>query len=437
MNAMLSLATAFAALASAGQAPMTLEEALAVAESNAFGLRVAELDVVRQRARADEARAFLGPRAELGANYVRFDRAATAQIDGQRIVIQPIDTAQAIASVSMPIDISGRLRLGVEAARAGIRASEQNLEVERNDLRRDVKRAYFQVLQTEGMVRVAQQAVQLAEGRLRNARLQFEAGVVARVDVIRAETLLAQAQTDLVAAQNADSLARNAFNMATARPIEAPVELVDVPAPTLGPLPTEALVQVARGRRPELRVLANQLDALESVRRIEEKGLSPTLAVAANYQRNLRAAGFGAQAGQATASLALNWPLFDSGLTRARVRAARQDEEQLRVLAEQGWLAVSLEVRQALVQLQNAASRRELGAHQAKLAEENFRLAQVRYDAGEGILLEILDAQTELTRARTLFVTAQYDYLSAYADLQRAVAVDDVAGLATQAGGDR
>jgi outer membrane protein TolC len=62
------------------------------------------------------------------------------------------------------------------------------------------------------------------------------------------------------------------------------------------------------------------------------------------------------------------------------------------------------------------------------LAQEVFRLAQVRRDAGEGTYVEIIDAETDLTRARNGLVSARYDYLTAYAQLQRALGRDDVSG---------
>ena len=63
---------------------------------------------------------------------------------------------------------------------------------------------------------------------------------------------------------------------------------------------------------------------------------------------------------------------------------------------------------------------------QVAAAEENYRIAQVRLASGEGITLEITDALTQLTQARTAQVAARYDYWTAYAELQRAVGSDEL-----------
>jgi outer membrane protein TolC len=123
---------------------------------------------------------------------------------------------------------------------------------------------------------------------------------------------------------------------------------------------------------------------------------------------------------------AITWPIFDSGITRARVKEARQDEAQNQIGIDQLSLGISLQVRSAVKNLQNAADRLKLAQEQVGVAEEAFRLSNVRHDAGEGILLEVIDAQTDLTQARVGEVSARYDYLSAFADLQQAIGVDQV-----------
>jgi outer membrane protein TolC len=82
---------------------------------------------------------------------------------------------------------------------------------------------------------------------------------------------------------------------------------------------------------------------------------------------------------------------------------------------------VSLQVDQAHTNLKNALSRLEVAKTQVGLARETYRLAKLRADNGEGIQLEVTDAQTELTRSEINLVTARYDYLIAYAELLRAV----------------
>jgi outer membrane protein TolC len=189
---------------------------------------------------------------------------------------------------------------------------------------------------------------------------------------------------------------------------------------------TEDLVQVATKGRSELHAMLNQVSALRYIREAEERGLQPSLGVAFVETQNINPS-FGEDKESFVSSLSLSFPIFDSGVTRARVKEARQDEVAAKTQYDELKLGIALEVRQALTNLTNAKARYEVAKHQVEFAAESYRLAKLREDAGEGISLEVIDAQTAETQAKAGLVTATYDYLTAYSQLQRAIGTDDVA----------
>ncbi len=364
--------TAIVAVAQGGSVPadaggpLTIDQAVAIAERNAFAVRVARTNVEQNRQRVAEARGRLGPQLSVGSTYTRFGQESSATFPGppgeppQTIVTQPANNTVANAQVSLPIDISGNLGRIVSANRANLRASERTLEATVSDARLNARRAFFNALRAQGLVNVAQSAVRSALERLEQARKQFAGDQIARVDVVRYEALVSQNYANLIQARNNYTLAREALNAALARPIETPVEPVEVtalPAPPAGP---DVLVRTAQEGRPEVRSLGQTLEALANVRRAEERGLNPSLAVSLGYQRNLgTVGGFGGREETATGTFAFSLPVFDAGITRARVRAARQDEERLQVQIEQLRLGISQEVRAALNNLDSARGRHE------------------------------------------------------------------------------
>jgi multidrug efflux system outer membrane protein len=154
----------------------------------------------------------------------------------------------------------------------------------------------------------------------------------------------------------------------------------------------------------------------------------PTLNAGVSYTDNAKPIGFGQRPQVAAGTLSLNWPILDSGYYRAEVRAARQDEEQAQLQLKQVRLQISLEVRQATTNLTNARARSAVADRQVATARVALNEAQLRQEQGVGILLEVIDAQRDLTNAEFGEVTAKYDVLQAIADLQRAVGDD---GLGT------
>lgn len=413
-----SLAAAFGG----SQEPtLTIEQAMAIAEVNSFAVRTAESNVRKSRARVSEAKGQLGPKVTVGANYTRFleDRVSF----GPPGTSLPKDSKSATASLSMPINIGSQLNVLVRANEALLRAAEQNLRAARADARLSAQRAFLALLRAEALVMVQQQALTDAEERLANARLLFQGGQIARVDVQRFEAQAAQSRQDLITAQNAQVLATNALNLALARPIETPVDPGDIQEAPPVPETSEELVRRAQEQRPEAMSLLNNIVGLQHLREAQERAHSPGLSFSLNHQRNLGQLGFGSQAASSNAMLALSWNVFDSGLSRARVQQAREDEAQARIQYEGLLLGISQEVRAALANMQSALARLENARRQLALAEEVFRLAKVREEAGSGITLEVIDAQTQLTVARSAVANARYDTLIAHAELQRATGV--------------
>jgi outer membrane protein len=407
--------------------PLTLEEAMRIAEQNSFSIALQQSDIEKARQRVNEAAASLKPQVSASGTYTRNDRETTASFgQGQTVVIQPIDSSTIGGSVSIPIDISLRIRRGVNAARENERASRATLDAVRSDIRLSVKNAYYAVLKAQALVRVQQATLESVNARLTQIRRQVELGSTARVELTRQETLRQQTITNLESAQNNLQQALYSLNQALARPIETPVTVVSqLPSTTVAATEAE-LVQTAYADRAELRALAATRRGLEQARKAQEAGDDPSLNVSVQYQRNLDPAGLTAQSEATAGVLSLSIPIFDGGATRARVRQARQDEAQLDIQIAQSRLGISQEVRSARVSLESARARVRAAQEQLRLANELLRIADVRQQAGEGTYVERIDAQREVTEAETNLVNARFDEVLAYAQLQRAVGREDL-----------
>lgn len=413
----------FAALFMALQEPpkLSLDEALRIAHEKAFALKIADSNIEKARQRVNEAKGALGPKLTLDASYTRFDKAQTTEFGGNTIVTRPVDSKDAKLTFNMPFDIAGVTSKVIRGAFLSREIQVLARQVVSNDLDLTVKRAYYQVLQAEAQEIVAQEDVNRAAERLKNVQAEFQAGARAKVDVLNFETQLRQSENTLVQAKGNVQLAKNLLNNALGRPIETPFDAE--PATFWQPtkLSDEELVKQAEATRAELKSNLLQIDLLAFIREAEERGNLPSLNLSVNHSRTFGQTGFGASSGSTVGVLAVSWPIFDSGVTRARVKQARQDEVQAKIQREQLTLGISLEVRQAKTNLNNADSRLTVAKKAVELAEETYRLQTLRFSAGEGIPLEVANAGTELTRAKNNLVLAQYDYLRAIAELERAV----------------
>lgn len=432
------LALSLAAALGFSQEPvaLTIDEAVRIGVTRGFTIQTAESVARRSRARVREAQGSLGPTLTVSGTYTRFLQAPTFTGGGQGGSggAGRIDSKQLQFQAALPIDISGVGRAAIAAARFSESAAREAILAEINNVRANVRFAYFAVLRGEELVRVAQRDEQAAKERLNRGRLQEREGTLAPFDVIRLQTDYFRAQNALTAAENEVARAKNELNLAMSRPIETPLVVQPVAGRPAVPADAEAVVKGALATRPEVRAGENTILALENIARSEQRGTLPSLSLGAVHTRNLNPSAF-QQRSSTFGTAAITWPVFDSGVTRARVAQAREDQRQAEIALESLKLNVSLQVRQALVRLNSANEQLRLTEQQIVQADEALRLAQLRYDLGQGILLDVLTAQAEATRARTDNANALYEFWTAYSQLQQAAGQDTVEQPAT--GGSR
>ncbi len=413
------------ALLQGGQA-MTLQEAVDYAVRHSFSVQVAKSNIDKAGFTVQAAKGALGPSVDVSAYATRSDTKTSGGSGESGSFAGANETKQLQLSASMPIDISGNIRRSISAQGFAYEASKANLDAEINLVKSRVRAAYFAVLQAQALEQVYAETLANNQDRLTNSQQLLKAGVVANVNVINADTQVSRAKSDLIAAQNRLTLAKNSFNNTLARPIDTPVDLSEVQEVPLSNFDRSKLEKYAISSRPEIRSLAFTIQALEMVREAVKKGQAPNLNLSLTNTNSYFGSGFGNRSNGLSGGAFLNFNLYDSGVIRARAKAALEDENQARFNLEQLTLSVTLDVQQAITNLVDSNSRLEVATKQVELAKENYRLAMVRYKAGEGIQLETIDAQTELTRAQVGLVTARYDYLTAWADLQKAIGSDDL-----------
>ncbi len=404
--------------------PMGLNEAIAIAEKNAFSIQLAQSNVAKSRDLVGEAKGATGLKLNAGTTYTRFDKELTANFGQSTVTTRPIDQLESSLSASVVFDLAGTFRALLVAARLSLKADLFTLESEKTALRYQVRQAYFQVLQAEESEQIFKDALELAKARVTLIERQLKEGVVPKVDLVRARTQVKQAETDLIAAQNRTKLAYSLFNNTLALPVETPVQLKKVEDPMLQVFDFETMVKVAHENRFELMALNEQQGVLSNVTKAQTAGMKPSLSASIQYTHNWDAQGFSSSSNSTVGVLSVNVPILDGGITKARTKAAKRDEEQLMIRTMQTRQFIALETKQALVNLSDAEARVKTSEKRVELATENYRLAKLRAEEGEGINLEVIDAQNELTAARVSLLTAQYDVRIAFAQLQRAVGTD-------------
>lgn len=408
------------------QGVLTVDQAVVIALQNSYAIKNAQETVEGNEQKVREAKGGLGPKISTNYQYIRYGHAQTGNIGGTPITFVPLDSNTWTNQLTMPIDIAGAAKSNLKSARAGVEASRNTKTASENDLKQNVRRSYLAVLRAKGLVDVAKQGVVNIVARVDQATKQFNAGAIAKIDVTRLQAQKASADADVITAENSLQVAKQALNLALARPIETEF---DVEA--LGGIPsvqtsTDKLIQLGQVHRPEALSFQNSLVALDALRKYSGQGLLPSLNLTVQNQQALDPVGLNPVREVNTTVLQLSVPIYDSGVARAKQKQTDATINQTRNNLDALKLSISQEVRSAMTNMQNAQARQKSAIEQNELAKEVVRIARIRRDAGEGTVLEIIDAETTWVSAQNNLINSTYDYLSAYADLQRAVGADDI-----------
>ena len=111
-----------------------------------------------------------------------------------------------------------------------------------------------------------------------------------------------------------------------------------------------------------------------------------------------------------SASIGVSWNIFDSGVTAGKVDAANTELKIAQATLQKDKNDIDLSVRKNYNSMREAEERFNSTETAIKQAEEDYFIAQEKYKAGEGIMLDIIDAQEALSTARQNYISAQYDY---------------------------
>lgn len=403
------------------QSPVSLQDAERIGLENSPAVKIARSQTTKATQQTRQALGLLGFRLDAQADYQRFFPAnqfgpgSGSHLDSKRLNLQ----------LSYPIDAVGLFRKAARAASFNEQANRDGITVEEIAVRNRIRTAYFGALRAQEAVTVRQEALKATQDTLDNLQKRFAEGDIPRFDVLRLETEVSRANADLLTSQNDFVLAVQALNNAMSQAIDTPIALQRVDGmPSLPPVDAD-LVALAHQERPELKQLNNFLVARRFFTTTERGGLSPSLNLGARHSISIDPGPFERE-NQTVLTATLSLPIFDSGITRARVRAAKEDEVQVEQNIEQTKLGISLQVKSSLARLRNARDQIRVAEKTRDLQKEAFRLARLRYENQVGILLDVTVARADLTLAEFGLLNARYEYLTAYAALQQAVGKDDL-----------
>ena len=390
---------------------LTIDEAVALALRQQPTITSAQQSELAAQARIGEARSAYYPRFDWLTSAGRsqtFSQSLNAPIAGNSI-------ATAVQGTQILYDF-GKTGSTVDQARAGARAANAVLVQTRQTVVQNVKTAYFSLLQAQRLVRVAQDNLSLTELNLKSAQGFYDVGTKPKSDVTLAEVQVANARVVLIQARNQVDLGQTILVNAIGIETTAPLDIEDILTYDPVSLDLRTLLQEALTNRPELRQARAQIEAAQAQLAGAKAGYLPTVTATGLY-----GGASGDPALHETWSITgnLSWNLFQGFLTASQVRETTALAAAARANYTTQELQVRLDVEQAYFTV--VAASESVGAtdKEVQSAQENLQLAQGRYDAGVGTILDLTTAQVALSSAQADQVRALTTFRVGLATLDR------------------
>ncbi|HMM20906.1 MAG TPA: TolC family protein [Selenomonadales bacterium] len=394
---------------------LSLEESIALALKNNPAIKISEADRDKAAWTLEEARAGRGPTLDFNHTFTRLE---------EESVTWPYrDKFSNSLTLSLPLYTGGKVEGSINAAKIGLDIKDWEMARTRQQLKLDATTAYFSLMQAKNLVQVNQESVNSLAEHLKNVQAQYEVGTVAKSDVLRSEVELADAEQKLIAAQNTYDVAMASLNNVIGLPLDSTITLKENLKRDKFAFSMADSISYALQHRPEvIEADATIAQAKETVK-ISNADRLPTLALQGT--NNWQDHDFpGSKDSNWTISLNASLNVFDSGLTDAKVKGAKADVAVAAETARQTKDNVALDVRQNYLNMVEADKRIETSSVAVAKAEEDFKIAQVRYAAGVGTNLDVMDAQVALTTAKTNYINALHDYNTSQAKLEKAMGIE-------------
>lgn len=416
--------------AAAADAPvLTLDAVMRIAREQHPLLAAAREKVLQAEAKLREVEAGFGPTLDAVLSYTQAQDAPTTKAlnprTGSVVGIVPLGYEKTYAAglrLTQLLYTGGSLTANRKAAEFEVDSAEAEEVRTFQAVENGVRRGFFDLQRAVSKLKVAEEALLLAQEHLRQVEALYTNGVVAKNEVLRVRVAVSSAELDRISAINGVDVMWKALERAAGAQLRTSYILEEPRSDyVVSPLP----------ENPEQLAMKSRADLL-AMEHLRKAALAYVDAAAGQARPQVALQGEATRTGDSffpdeddwNVALVAQWRLYDSGEIKAKAEQSRGASRELLHTMSDMERQISLEVSTAQLNLASARVRIRVAQDQLLSAEEDYRMALKRYAAQVGTNIDVLDSRLALNNARTALVDAVYDAYSGYADLLFAVGVD-------------
>lgn len=428
-----ALATVFTAVRAEAQQTraITFAEAIQLATRQANEVLIARQGTIAAEEHKASTTAALLPSLRAEGNVILWPDeqeislapagAPTSTIAAPGFVVRDQVTASLTLTIAEPLTGLYAIAKAIGLDNRMIEAAKADEAKAQLDAANRAGEAFLRILQARAAQEITEKTLSQVDAQLERARSLEKAGVLQAVDVLRLESLRAQTKQGLLQAQTGTTIAQRglafALSLRDGTTLDAKDDLPPEP-PALTAQAAESITAALTGR-PDLLAAKKRVEAAEFGRALAMSAYIPNISLVGTYQHN--EGSLFQEKNSVFAGLVMQWNIFDWGRAWNSADEADARAEQARLGAELLGDAIAFEAEQRVLNARTAYETIAVLKSGLAAAEETHRIQTARYAQGEATTTDVLDAETDLARARTASANARYDYYLSLLALSRAV----------------
>lgn len=297
-----------------------------------------------------------------------------------------------------------------EMAVKDARKSELELDAARQSIAFEAFYTYLGVMNADAQLKAIEKALAEARENLRLAGVRTAAGVGLRSDEFRSRTHLSSVEQQHISSSNDLMLVRMKLAMLIGLPDDSQYQVSDSIDFVTVPLLNDNIIKNALDNRVDMKRSQTDLEKAATAENLAQGEYLPTVGAFATYQLNAKNAPFTSENDAWNAGVSLKWNLFDGFRRGSEHERAVSGRSAARENLESVTKEVRYQLRESYARRDEAGKRLEVARNMAQDAEESARLLVKRYENSLATLVELLDAQTTLNRARAGLADAEIGY---------------------------
>jgi len=397
-----------------------LNKAISIAIENNYDLKTGRLnkDIAYEKVEETWGTAVY-PELKGSVNYRRALKKGVFTIDAPgfsgTFPIGTDNTLTATLSLSQNI-FAGGIFIGAQAAEIYAKIADHIVDATELELKYQVKAAYFGVMVTNEVLEVASANLSQAEDNLKNTQIKYDAGLVPEYDLVRAKVAVQTAKPELEQAKNSNQITRDVLRNIMGLSYNVEVEVSDsLNYKDLTIDEFELVVEKMFRFNPVVKQLEQTINLREKAVGVYQSEFLPSLRAygawnVESQENDERSIGSWRFNNSINLGLELSVPIFNGWSSKSRVTQAELEVKIARENLKKTKEGLATQLRETTLKIANQKEKLKAYTEAVSQAELAHSLANIRYTAGVGTQLEVIDAQVGVTRAKYNYLNGVYEY---------------------------